>query len=157
MDAIPWMVVISLVILFFVLTCKVFLGGNDPAPPARPGPKPELPSPDYLRKWTLGRKLSEQSEMRRWQAEFAGIQLQLARRAGGLQGSSTAAPETGGYCVPPQGSEPRIAQGARREGEAGASGEPPGRKNEKIWRKLSDTLSELERNGAGSSGATPGR
>ena len=66
----------------------------EPVPMSVPQPQP--PAPDYLRKWTLSRKLSEQSEMRRWQAEFAGIQLQLARRAGGLHGSSTAAPDTGG-------------------------------------------------------------
>lgn len=124
-----------------------------------PQPQPQPPAPDYLRKWSTAHRRRVVHEHADWQRLFDGqrdlswsvlAREELARRAGGLHGSSTAAPGSGGEGVPPQGSEPRIAQGARREGEAGASGEPPGRKNEKIWRKLSDTLSELERNGAGS-------
>ena len=71
MDAIPWMVVISLVILFLVLACKVVFGAAESPPKAMPAPAPKAtPSPDYLRRWSPARRWNETVAREDWGREF---------------------------------------------------------------------------------------
>lgn len=93
MEAIPSLIVVGLVLLFFVLLGKAFsvsLSNEENALPAPKPPKPKppapapAPAPDYLPRWSQRRRVESNIEHSRWEREFAD--LQLARRAGGLQG-----------------------------------------------------------------------
>jgi len=75
----------------------------EPVPMSAPQPQP--PAPDYLRKWNTKHRRDVVYEHAEWQRRFDGqkdlrwsvlAREELARRAGGLHGSSTAAPDTGG-------------------------------------------------------------
>lgn len=158
MEVIAWVVFYSLSALMLTLMVKVGRMKRKPRrprPPAIHGPpnwKPRTPKPvpsvqpvGYLRRWTGRRRALVIHDHDLWQEDFDLLEWQgVARRAGGLHSSSTAAPVSGGEGVPPQGSEPSSSERPGGRGEAGASGEPPGRKNRKIWEKLSSDLSALE-------------
>ena len=64
-------------------------------PQPRPKPAPEPPAPTYVSRWSTTRRFWANREADEWEREYDRTD-ELARRAGGLHRSSTAAPVSGG-------------------------------------------------------------
>jgi hypothetical protein len=91
----------AVVIAIVLYLCKLQVEQEPPPPPkVKPEPraKPEPKSPDYLRRWPSRRRTAARRELYLWQEDYDRLVVaaNVARRAGGLHGSSTAAPGSGG-------------------------------------------------------------
>ena len=87
------------IILVGLLVWALAVSTREPKPRPQPQrrPAPQLPPPDYLRRWSVSRQQAVRYDHGEWEAAFAWFERDaVARPAAKPHGSSMAAPVSGG-------------------------------------------------------------